>query len=108
MTMNTGKQGQVKHDQNYPSARKIRRSCTREMYRARKKIGKWIAPHLVEQADELYYKKVMLHLPFIVENSSNRRLLADWWEENVGPEIAELWDIEPATLARAFRESFGG
>ncbi|MCS7464753.1 dehydrogenase [Paenibacillus doosanensis] len=99
---------QVKHNQSYPTARKIRRACVKELYRARKKIGKWIAPELVEQADELYYKKVLLNLPWIVEHNSNRKLLADWWDENVCPEIAELWSVEPAVLAKAFRDSFGG
>ncbi len=98
----------VKHDQSYPTARKIRRACSREMYRARKKIDKWISPELVDKADEIYYKKVLLNLIWISENSSNRKLLSDWWDENVCPEIAELWEIEPALLARAFRESFGG
>ncbi|WP_028550091.1 hypothetical protein [Paenibacillus sp. UNC451MF] len=98
----------VKHDQSYPTARKIRRACSREMYRARKKIDKWISPELVDKGDEIYYKKVLLNLPWIVENSSNRKVLSDWWDENVCTEIAELWDVEPATLARAFRESFGG
>ncbi|TDF94090.1 dehydrogenase [Paenibacillus piri] len=98
----------VKHNQSLPTARKIRRSCSRELYRARKKLNRWIAPDLVEQADELYFKKVALNLIWIVENASNRKVLSDWWEENVCPEIAELWSVDPATLAKAFRDSFGG
>ncbi|NHN33046.1 dehydrogenase [Paenibacillus agricola] len=98
----------VKHDQEYPTARKIRRSCSRELFRTRKKLGQWIAPELVKQADELYYKKVLLNLPWIVANGSNRRLLSDWWDEHIGPEIAELWDVDPAVLSKAFRDAFGG
>lgn len=98
----------MKHNQEIPTARKIRRSCSRELYRARKKINKWIAPDLVEQADALYFKKVALNLPWIAENSSNRKILSDWWEENVCPEIAELWQVDAKVLAKAFRESFGG
>ncbi|NOU96578.1 dehydrogenase [Paenibacillus sp. LMG 31456] len=98
----------MKHKQELPTARKIRRSCSRELYRTRKKINKWIAPELVEKADELYFKKVALNLLWIVENGSNRKLLADWWDENVCPEIAELWSVDPPLLAKAFRDSFGG
>ncbi|TVY06852.1 dehydrogenase [Paenibacillus cremeus] len=99
----------MKHTQPLPTARGIRRACSKELYRARKKLGGgYIAPDLVEQADQVYYKKVMLNLPFIAENSSNRKLLANWFEENVCGEIAELWSVEPKVLAKAFRESFGG
>ncbi|PZE20704.1 dehydrogenase [Paenibacillus xerothermodurans] len=99
---------EAKHKQQLPTARKIRRSCSRELYRTRKKLNKWISPELVEQAEQLYFKKVCLNLLWIVEHGSNRKLLSDWWEENVCPELAELWAVEPARLAKAFRESFGG
>jgi hypothetical protein len=98
----------VKHNQEYPTARKIRRSCNREMFRTRKRLEQWIAPELVEQADELYYKKVILNLPWIVANGSNRRLLSDWWDEHICPEIAELWGVDRAILSKAFRDAFGG
>ncbi|SFL68219.1 toxin CptA [Paenibacillus sp. 1_12] len=98
----------VKHNQDYPTARKIRRSCSREMFRARKKLGQWIAPELVKQADELYFKKVILNMPWIVANGSNRRLLSDWWDEHIAPEVAELWKVDLAVLSKAFRDSFGG
>ncbi|MCU6796246.1 dehydrogenase [Paenibacillus sp. WQ 127069] len=98
----------VKHDQDYPTARKIRRSCSREMFRTRKKLGQYITPELVKQADELYFKKVILNLPWIVANGSNRRVLSDWWEEQVAPEIAELWKVDLVVLSKAFRDSFGG
>jgi hypothetical protein len=78
------------------------------MFRTRKKLGHWIAPELVEQADELYFKKVILNLPWIVANGSNRRLLSDWWEEHICPEVAALWSEDPAVLSKAFRDSFGG
>jgi len=51
---------------------------------------------------------VMANLPWIIENRLNRKKLADWWEEEVCPEIARLWNVEPQVLAKAFRESFGG
>ncbi|MGG1599339.1 dehydrogenase [Paenibacillus naphthalenovorans] len=104
--MNQG--NKMKHNQQLPSARLIRRTCSRELYRARKKMGGYITPHLIKQADELYYKKVLLNLPYIVENGSNRKVLADWFDENVCGEIAALWNVEPGVLGRAFRESFGG
>jgi hypothetical protein len=99
---------QQKHKPSYPTARKIRRSCSRELYRASKRIGKWIQPDLVDQAEDLYFKKVILNLPWIVEHSSNRKALCDWWDENVRQEVAELWQVEPNILGKAFRESFGG
>lgn len=98
----------MKHNKPYPSVREIRRACSKELYRARKKINRWISPELVDQAEKLYFKKVALNLQFVVENASNRKLLADWFEENVCGEIAALWDVEPEVLAKAFRDSFGG
>lgn len=98
----------MKHDRPLPTARGIRRTCSKELYRARKKLGQWIAPELVAKADELYYKKVLMNLPYIVEHSSNRKVLADWFDENICPEIAALWNVSPEELSRAFRDSFGG
>lgn len=98
----------MKHSQPLPTARGIRRACSKELYRARKKLGGYIAADLVAKADELYYKKVLLNLPYIVENRSNRKLLADWFDANVCGDIAELWNVEPQALAKAFRDAFGG
>lgn len=99
---------QQKHVPEYPTARKIRRTCNKELYRTIKRLNKYIAPELVEQAEKLYFKKVALNVQWISENSSNRKLLSDWWEEHVGPDIAELWQVEPAALSKAFRDAFGG
>lgn len=96
------------HDKPLPSARQIRRSCNKELYRTVKRLKVYITPELVEQAEELYFKKVVLNLVWIAENGSNRKLLSDWFEENVAPSIAELWKVETAVLSRAFRDSFGG
>jgi toxin CptA len=104
----TNMQNREKHAQTYPSARKIRRSCNRELYRTIKKLKIWIPPAQLIEAENLYFRKVVLNLPWIVENGSNRKALADWWAENVGPEIAALWNVEPSELERAFREAFGG
>jgi len=97
-----------KHNKPLPNARGIRRSCSKELYRTVKRLKVWIPPEKLEAGEKLYVKKVMLNLLWIVENGSNRRLLSDWWEENVCPELAELWTVEPKALATAFRESFGG
>ena len=45
---------------------------------------------------------------WIHENASNRRLLSDWWDENVSAEIAEIWDVNREKLCAAFRDAFGG
>ena len=100
-----------RHDnpkQNLPSARTIRRTCQKELYRTIKKLKIWIPPTEVAQAEQIYFQKVVLNLPWIAENASNRKKLADWWEENVCRDIAEIWRVEPEELAKAFREAFGG
>lgn len=102
------KHDQQKHEQPLPSARGIRRSCSKELYRTVKRLKIWIPPDRLREAEQLYFKKVALNLPYIAENGSNRKLLADWWEENVCGEIAKLWEVDPDALAKAFRESFGG
>lgn len=99
---------QPKHQKPLPNARQIRRSCSKELYRTVKRLKTYIPPDRLKAAEELYFKKVALNLVWIAENGSNRKLLSDWWEEQVCKDIAELWSVEPAELARAFRDSFGG
>ncbi|NEW09205.1 dehydrogenase [Paenibacillus sp. SYP-B3998] len=97
-----------KHKQQLPSARGIRRACSKELYRTAKRLKVWISPEQMKQAEELYVKKVMLNLPFIVDSGSNRKALSDWFDENVGPDIAPLWNVERDVLNLAFRNAFGG
>ncbi|WP_042165700.1 hypothetical protein [Paenibacillus gorillae] len=97
-----------KHASNLPTARKIRRACSNELYRTAKRLKLWVSKDKMEQAEALYYKKVILNLMWIAEHESNRKVLADWWDENVSAEIAELWDVDPVRLRQAFREAFGG
>lgn len=99
---------QSKHDKELPNLRKIRRSCNRELYRTAKRLNLYISPQQLREAEQLYYKKVCLNLLFIAENGSNRKLLSDWWEENVCPDIAQIWNVDAARLGKAFREAFGG
>lgn len=102
------KLGNQKHQQELPNARKIKRSCNRELYRTIKKMKIWIQPEQVTAAEDIYFKKVILNFAWIAEHGSNRKKLSDWWEENVCPDIANLWNVEAKELSRAFRESFGG
>jgi hypothetical protein len=95
-----------KHTKALPNLRHIRRSCHRELYRTVKKLKTFITDEQMTAAEQLYTRKVVLNLPWISENGSNRKKLADWWEENVCAEIAELWKVEPLSLAKAFRDSF--
>lgn len=97
-----------KHSQDLPTLRKIKRACNRELYRTIKRLKIWIPPAKVAEAEELYLKKVALNLQFIAENGSNRKLLSDWWEQNVCGDIAAIWNVNPDDLARAFRNAFGG
>ncbi|MFF2885362.1 dehydrogenase [Paenibacillus sp. NPDC057967] len=97
-----------KHASAYPSARKIRRSCSNELYRAAKRLKVWIPKDKMEQAETIYVKKVAANLIWIFENRSNRKVQADWWEDNVSPEIAELWEVDRLRLCEAFREAYGG
>ncbi|MCC2686474.1 MAG: dehydrogenase [Paenibacillaceae bacterium] len=97
-----------KHEPKYPTARQIRRACNRELYRTIKKLKIWIPPEQIVQAEELYFRRVVMNLPWIVEHGSNHKLLADWWAENVCPEIAKLWNVDADVLERAFRDAFGG
>lgn len=101
-------QNKGKHEQQLPTARKVRRTCNKELYRTIKRLHMWIPPAKVEEAEKLYYRKVILNLIWIAENSSNRKVLADWWEENIAPDIAALWDVDVKRLSAAFRDGFGG
>lgn len=97
-----------KHQQSLPNIRKIKRTCKKELYRTLKKLKTFIPPEKVSEAEQFYFKKVILNFPWIAENGSDRKKLADWWEENCAPEISELWEVDMGKLTRAFRDSFGG
>lgn len=97
-----------KHEKPLPSLRQIRRTCSKELYRTVKRLKAYIPPEKMAEAQQLYFRKVALNLQYIAENGSNRKLLADWWEENVSGEIAELWAVDRKKLADAFRQAFGG
>ncbi len=98
----------VKHTAQPPNPRTIRRACGKELYRAVKRLRQHIPSESVRAAEELYTRKVIGHLEWITMNQSNRKMLADWWDEAVCPDIAALWQVEPARLSRAFRDAFGG
>jgi hypothetical protein len=90
------------------SVREIRRACNKELYRTIKKLKIRLTNDQIQQANELYFKKVLLNIQMISENRDNRKVLADWWEANVCPEISEIWNVETTALANAFRRAFGG
>ena len=91
-----------------PTPRGIRRACSKELYRTVKRLKQYISPELVKQGEQLYYRKVIGKLIWIHENYSNKKLLCDWWEKEVAPELAELWQVPEKPLTAAFREAFGG
>ncbi|KIL40013.1 dehydrogenase [Gordoniibacillus kamchatkensis] len=105
--MTTGKPAE-KHTKQLPTVRGVRRACARELYRAAKRLKVYIPPERMAEAEKLYVGKVLQNLLYIAENGSNRKALADWWDENVNAEVAALWNVEPEKLARAFRDAFGG
>jgi hypothetical protein len=97
------------HDQKKPfSIREIRRACDRELYRTIKRLKIHLSKEQVDQAHKYYFEKVLLNIQMITENKDNRKLLADWWEINVGPEVATMWNVDPDRLSDAFRRAFGG
>lgn len=97
-----------KHARPLPTARGIRRACSKELYRTRKRMNLWVPKEKVEEAEKLYFRKVVGNLLWIHENGSNRKILADWFEEEVAGDIAAIWEVDAADLARAFRDAFGG
>lgn len=102
------KPNEQKHNADYPTARKIRRACSNELYRTVKRLKVWVPKEKMEQAEALYCKKVFLNLQWIFEHQSNRKAQADWWEENCSAEIAELLNVDREKLCAAFREAYGG
>jgi predicted RNase H-like nuclease len=99
---------QEKHAAPLPSGRSIRRACGKELYRTVKRLKLHVPAPLLEHAEQLYVQKVIGNLLWIVENRSNRKALADWWDEEVCEEIALLWNVDRARLMQAFRDAFGG
>ncbi|BBI35278.1 dehydrogenase [Cohnella abietis] len=99
---------QEKHSSQLPNPRSIRRACGKELYRTVKRLKQHIPAALVEQAEQLYVKRVFGNLIWITENRSNRKVLADWWDEEISEEIALLWNVDRTKLMQAFRDAFGG
>jgi hypothetical protein len=97
-----------KHTAQLPSPRSIRRACSRELYRTIKRLNVYVAPPQIEEAEKLYFQKVIGNLMWIFEHRSNKRKQADWWAEAVAPDIAKLWGVEEEALIRAFRDGYGG
>ncbi|EJW19201.1 hypothetical protein PAV_1c01720 [Paenibacillus alvei DSM 29] len=97
-----------RHARPLPTARRIRRACNNELYRTIKRMNVWIPEDLVQQGEQLYYRKVIENLIWIHENGANRKKLSDWWDENVSAELAALWNVDQAKLSASFRKSFGG
>ncbi|WP_433617474.1 dehydrogenase [Paenibacillus cellulositrophicus] len=91
-----------------PTARGIRRKCSNELYRAIKRMKVHIPADLVKQGEAMYYRKVVGNLIWIHENRSNRKVQCDWWDKEVCPELAELWELDPGRLSSAFRDAYGG
>ena len=99
---------QEKHSSPLPSPRSIRRACGNELYRTVKRLKQHVPAPLVKQAEELYVRKVIGNLLWIHDNRSNRKALADWWDEAVSEDVARLWNVDLERLRDAFREAFGG
>ncbi|RUS42068.1 dehydrogenase [Cohnella sp. AR92] len=99
---------QPKHQAALPSARTIRRACSNELYRTIKRLKIYVSAEKIEQAEELYFRRVIGNLIWVTENRSDRRKLADWWDSEISEPIAELWEVDRERLSTAFRDAFGG
>ncbi|HZG86502.1 dehydrogenase [Paenibacillus sp.] len=97
-----------KHTAQLPSPRSIRRACSRELYRALKRLDVYVPQEKIEEAETIYYKKVVGNLLWIFEHRSNKKKQAEWWAEAVAPEIAPLWGVNEDALVRAFKDGFAG
>lgn len=97
-----------KHEKGLHSARHIRRACSRELYRTAKRLKLYVPSEAMKKAEDFYFRKVAMNLPFISENGSNKKVLADWFEQNAAGEIASFWNVDSRAVADAFRQSFGG
>ncbi|MBN2982619.1 MULTISPECIES: dehydrogenase [Cohnella] len=102
------KTGREKHAASLPTARSIRRACSKELYRTAKRLKLYVPPAQLEQSEQLYAKRVVENLLWVHENRSDRKKLADWWEQELSAEIAAIWNVDRARLAAAFRDAFGG
>jgi hypothetical protein len=99
---------QEKHTSPLPTPRSIRRACGNELYRTVKRLKQHIPAALLKQAEQLYVNRVIGNLMWIHENRSNRKALADWWDEGISEEIAVMWNVDRVKLMQAFRDAFGG
>lgn len=100
--------GQEKHAAALPTPRSIRRACGNELYRTIKRLKRHMPAEKVKEAVDLYYSRVIGHLEWITLHHSNRKMLADWWDDAVCDDIAALWNVDRNELSRAFRDAFGG
>lgn len=97
-----------KHEPKLPTARAIRRACSKELYRTKKRLKVWISEELMITAEQIYIRKVSQHLLWIVENQHNKKAQAEWWATEVSGDIAALWNVDQQALIAAFSHAYAG
>ncbi|MFD2115421.1 dehydrogenase [Paenibacillus yanchengensis] len=97
-----------KHDPKLPTARAIRRACSKELYRTIKRLKVWIDDEKIAAAEQIYVQKVAHHIIWIVENQQNKKAQANWWAQEVSAEIAQLWNVDQQALIAAFSHAYTG
>lgn len=100
----------MKHTQaassNYPTARKIRRDCSKELYRALKRMNVHVEESKLIEAEKYYTKMVITNHPTMRELHNNRNGQVQWWNEHCSEQLALILEVEHSAFVEAFTKAY--
>src|SRR5690606_41032830 len=88
-----------------PTARKIRRDCSKELYRAIKRMDIYVSQDKIEQAERYYAQMVATHYLHLRE-LNQRKKQVEWWEEHCSTKLAELLEVDQQLFIQAFKRAY--
>lgn len=101
----------MKHTQgasanDYPTARKIRRDCSKEIYRALKRMNVHVEQSKLTEAEQYYTKMVITHFQVIRELSKNRKNQVQWWDEHCSEQLSVILGVDRTAFVEAFTKAY--
>ena len=92
----------------YPTARKIRRDCSKELYRALKRMDVYVKESKLKEAELYYAKMVATHYLHLADLNKQRKKQVEWWKEHCSEQIATILDVNHEQFVQAFTQAYLG
>jgi len=92
----------------YPTARKIRRDCSKELYRALKRMNVYVNQDKIKEAELYYAQMVATHYLLLADLKKQRKKQVEWWEEHCSGKLADILELNHDQFVQAFRRTYLG